>query len=487
MRDLASLVAGFHGVDVLVVGESFLDGWWFGTSKRLCREAPVPVVDAGDCDYVPGAAANTAANVASLGARVRFLSVVGDDDDGRLVRRALRDRGVHDDDVLIEPGRRTVAKRRVLAGGQLVTRVDTGDTRDVAPQTARRLVDRLIALAPSVQVVLCCDYDGGVFTDAVRAHLADLQARAPRLVVVDARDLRRWTSVRPTVVTPNAGEVQALLPTRGALRHDRPHAVSEAGERILDAAGSTAAVVTLDTDGAVVLERGRPAYRLYTEPVPDSQAAGAGDSFAAALAVGLALGVDCAVAAELGSAAASVVVRRPGTTVCTRAELYAEVTRGDRGALALNVVAARVAAHRDAGRRIVLTNGCFDVLHRGHVAYLNAAKALGDVLVVAVNSDDSVRRLKGPDRPVNGHDDRAAVLAALSCVDLITVFDGDTADEVITAVRPDVYVKGGDYTPAMLPEAPLVERLGGEVHIVDYLEDRSTSGLLERIRAGASS
>ncbi len=487
MQDLASLVAAFPGVDVLVVGESFLDGWWFGTSKRLCREAPVPVVDAGDCDYVPGAAANTAANVASLGARVRFLSVVGSDDDGRLLRQALRDRGVHDEDVLIESGRRTVAKRRVLAGGQLVTRVDTGDTRVITPDVQRRLVDRLTALVPSVQVVLCCDYDAGLFSDAVRAHLAELQARDPRLVVVDARDLRPWTSVRPTVVTPNATEVQALLPQRTALRGERPRAVAAAGEQILEAAGSTAAVVTLDTDGAVVLERGRPPYRLYTEPVPDSQAAGAGDSFAAALAAGLALGVDCAVAAELGSAAASVVVRRPGTTLCTRAELYAEVTRGDRGALPIDVVAERVAAHRAAGRRIVLTNGCFDVLHRGHVAYLNAAKALGDVLVVAVNSDRSVRRLKGPDRPVNSHDDRAAVLAALSCVDLITVFDGDTADAVIAALRPDVYVKGGDYTASMLPEAPLVERLGGEVHIVDYLEDRSTSGLLERIRSAAPS
>jgi rfaE bifunctional protein nucleotidyltransferase chain/domain len=186
---------------------------------------------------------------------------------------------------------------------------------------------------------------------------------------------------------------------------------------------------------------------------------------------------------EAATAAAAAVCALPGTTVCTAADLTRRLGGGDRVVLDTADLAARLDAHRAAGRRVVFTNGCFDVLHRGHVSYLDQAKRLGDVLVVALNSDAGVARLKGPDRPVNPVDDRAAVLAALSCVDYLTVFDEDTPVKLLESVRPDVYVKGGDYTPDTLPEAPVVRRLGGEVHIVDYLEDRSTTRLLDRIRA----
>jgi D-beta-D-heptose 7-phosphate kinase/D-beta-D-heptose 1-phosphate adenosyltransferase len=243
-------------------------------------------------------------------------------------------------------------------------------------------------------------------------------------------------------------------------------------------------VVTLDRDGAVLLDADLPAHRTWAQPVPDNRTAGAGDTFCAALTVGLCCGLPPVLAVEFAQAAADVVVHRPGTSVCGVAELSQRLASYHGTALDHAQLASIVAAHRAAGRRIVFTNGCFDVLHRGHVTYLNEAKRLGDVLIVALNSDGSVARLKGPGRPVNEAADRAAVVAALSCVDHVTVFEEDTAVGLIEALTPDVYAKGGDHHDELLAEAPAVRRYGGEVRILDYVPDRSTSATIERIRGG---
>jgi D-beta-D-heptose 7-phosphate kinase / D-beta-D-heptose 1-phosphate adenosyltransferase len=244
--------------------------------------------------------------------------------------------------------------------------------------------------------------------------------------------------------------------------------------------------VTLDRDGALLLTDGTPPYRTRAHPAPERQASGAGDTFTAALAAGLVSGLDLPAAVELGQAAADVVVQRFGTSVCSADDLLAHLDRPTGGVLDAATLAERVSADRVAGRRIVLTNGCFDVLHRGHTAALAAAAQLGDVLVVAVNSDDSIRRLKGPDRPINVAADRAAVLAALSDVDYVTVFDTDTPIPLLELLRPDVYTKGGDYSPEMLAEAEVVRAYGGEVQIVAYVPEQSTTRIVDRIRTPAA-
>ena len=209
--------------------------------------------------------------------------------------------------------------------------------------------------------------------------------------------------------------------------------------------------------------------------------AGAGDTFASALALALAAGAPTSTAAELASAAAAVVVGKERTATCSAQELREFVSAEGKYVSDLGRLAARVEFYRRQGEKVVFTNGCFDILHRGHITYLNRAKALGDVLIVGVNSDDGIRRLKGPDRPINSLEDRVQVLAALSCIDHLVAFDEDTPCNLIRAIRPHVFVKGGDYTRERLPEAPLVEELGGVVHILPYLQDRSTTGLIERI------
>ena len=279
---------------------------------------------------------------------------------------------------------------------------------------------------------------------------------------------------------PNFAEVEPLL-GEGL---DRAERVVAAGDRVRAALGAQVVAATIDGEGSVVLSDGPP-VRLHTTPQPDSHAAGAGDSYTAALALALAQGASPAVAGELAQRAAQVAVRTQGTTPCTAAALREAVSRYEQRVRDLAHLADLVESHRAAGRRVAFTNGCFDVLHAGHVAHLREARALADVLVVGLNSDASVRRLKGDDRPVNGVEDRAAVLAGLSGVDHLVVFDSDTAAELLQTVRPDVYVKGGDYTPEMLPEAALVERLGGEVVTLGWVDETSTDELLDRIRAQA--
>ncbi|TDC73489.1 D-glycero-beta-D-manno-heptose 1-phosphate adenylyltransferase [Micromonospora sp. KC606] len=257
--------------------------------------------------------------------------------------------------------------------------------------------------------------------------------------------------------------------------------------------GADVVAVTLDTEGAVVAGADGESRRSHSVPVPASHAVGAGDAYLAAMTLALAADAPLSTAAQLAQLVATITVSDTGTCVCRRDDLLAALGTTQHGAAHPTLVGKDeldtiVADHRRAGRSIVFTNGCFDVLHPGHVRYLEQARALGDLLVVAVNSDGSVRRLKGPDRPVNPVEDRTALLAALSCVDHVVVFEEDSPAALIETVRPDVYVKGGDYPPEMVPEAPLVRRLGGQVRTLGYVPDRSTSAIIARIRAqGAGS
>ncbi|MCW3814586.1 D-glycero-beta-D-manno-heptose 1-phosphate adenylyltransferase [Micromonospora sp. DR5-3] len=252
--------------------------------------------------------------------------------------------------------------------------------------------------------------------------------------------------------------------------------------------GADVVAVTLDTEGAVVGGADGEPRRSHSTPVPASHAVGAGDAYLAAMTLALAADASLPTAAQLAQLAATITVSDTGTCVCRREDLLGALGAGPEqtghpSLVGAEELSAIVEEHRRAGRSIVFTNGCFDVLHPGHVRYLTQARALGDLLVVAVNSDDSVRRLKGPDRPVNPVEDRAALLAALECVDHVVVFEEDSPAALIEAVRPDVYVKGGDYPPEMVPEAPLVRRLGGQVRTLGYVPDRSTSAIIDRIRA----
>jgi D-beta-D-heptose 7-phosphate kinase/D-beta-D-heptose 1-phosphate adenosyltransferase len=477
------LVDAFARLNVLVIGESMLDSYLRGSTNRLCPEAPVPIVDITDRIDQPGGAANSAINAHSLGANVRFFSVIGDDAEGHTLLRRLAERGVSSAHIQTERGRRTLSKQRIVAGPQLLLRFDHGSTQAIGPDPERRLLNDLAANWAACDAILVSDYGYGVLTDPVIAMLRSLQSHAPRVLVVDSKRLSLFRDVGATAVKPNYGEALRLLGTsEPPAPGDRVAWMESQGERILRATGARIASVTLDTEGALVFEHNRPPYRTYAKAEHPARAAGAGDTFASALALALAAGAETPAAADLASMAAAIVVAQDGTSACSPDELRARVAQSGKPLDGRDELAARVAEYRGRGRRIVFTNGCFDILHRGHISYLSRAKSLGDVLIVGVNSDSSIRRLKGPTRPINGLDDRLQVLSALSCVDHVVAFDEDLPNELIRAIRPDVFVKGGDYTRETLPEAALVERLGGTVEILPFLADRSTTDIIARIR-----
>lgn len=472
---------------ITVVGDVMLDGWWTGLIERFCREAPAPVVELTRRDHAPGGAANTAMNLAALGARVRLAGLAGDDDAGRRLRTLLAAGGVDAAGVLGRDDTITTTKSRIIGGDQILLRLDEQPGR--LPQPALQALASVVPeLVHGAEAVVVCDYGSGALDgpvrEALRRCLAERAAAGSRpLVVVDAHDARPWAGLSPDLVTPNAQEAAQLLGRKFAAGSDRAAAVTGARAELLRATGAQAAVVTLDRDGTVLLSRrAGGTHRTWARAASEKQASGAGDTFVAALTLARTAGLPLTTCLDLAQAAADVVVHRVGTSVCSAADL-SDYLRGFAGtALPASELLRRITAERAAGRRVVLTNGCFDVLHSGHIRYLNQAKQLGDVLVVALNGDESVRRLKGPDRPINSIADRAAVIAALSCVDYVTVFDTDTPIPLINELRPEVYAKGGDYSPQMLAETPAVEAHGGTVSILDYVADQSTSAVVRRIR-----
>ncbi|HZV06667.1 MAG TPA: D-glycero-beta-D-manno-heptose 1-phosphate adenylyltransferase [Gemmataceae bacterium] len=476
----------FRGLHVAVIGEAMLDSYLDGGSSRLCPEAPVPVVAVAARRDAAGGAANTAVNLRALGAKVEFLSVIGNDAEGMLLQRCLEQQGIAAEHVLTHCKRRTLSKQRVCACGQILVRFDQGDTGPLDSNYEKRLIERLEARFSVCDAVIVSDYGYGVLTPVVIAALSRLQAHSPRILVADSKQLRAYRRVGLTAIKPNYAEaIQVLNLTSESEPDNRAAQIIRNEKRLLDQTGARIAAVTLDRDGAILLERDRVPYRTFARPASRGCPSGAGDTFLAAFALALAAGADTPAAAEIASAAAAVVVAKEGTAVCSAAELRERLLADGAPSASRARLAAELAEHRRQGRRIVFTNGCFDILHRGHVSYLRRARELGDILVVGVNSDASIRRLKGPSRPINTLEDRLTVLAALRFVDYLVPFDEDTPHELIRLVRPDIFVKGGDYTRDRLPEASLVEEQGGIVRILPLVEDRSTTSLIDRIRGGS--
>ncbi|MCT9621702.1 D-glycero-beta-D-manno-heptose 1-phosphate adenylyltransferase [Curtobacterium sp. C2H10] len=482
VRDLVATVDDREPL-VVVIGDCILDRWTVGEAERVSREAPAPVVRVTETVAVPGGAANTAVNARALGARVRMVGLLGDDEAGAVLRERLDTAGVDTSCMVVVPGTRTTTKSRVVGGDRVVVRVDEIAAEPTAEHGVR-LAEAVARALRCADAAVVCDYGLGVDPGDV---VPVLDADRPTAVVVDAHDLTRWAALRPDLVTPNAGEAAALLGAPLGTGPDRASAVVDARHEVLRRTGARAAVVTLDRDGTVLVEHGSDGgFRTRAVPASEQQASGAGDTFCAAATVALAVHAPLRDAVSVAQAAADVVVREAGTSVCSAAALLESVTAPAATVVDHDELAAAVDAAREAGRRIVFTNGCFDVVHRGHTTYLRQARDLGDLLVVALNDDDSVRRLKGPERPINPAEDRAGVLAALACVDLVTVFATDTPIPLIERLHPEVYVKGGDYSPEMLRETAVVQGYGGEVVMVDYVPEHSTTAVVRRIREAAA-
>jgi D-beta-D-heptose 7-phosphate kinase/D-beta-D-heptose 1-phosphate adenosyltransferase len=479
----AGLIARLAGVRVLVVGDAMLDEYLEGEAERISPEAPVPVVRVRGAAAQPGGAANVARNAAALGAAVELVAVVGADPAGEQLAALCGRAGVGTGGLVRAARRPTTRKQRVLARGQQVLRVDWEETGPLGPRDVRALLDR-VAAAPAPDVLVLSDYAKGALEPAVlAAALARARAsRAPAVVDPKNPDLARYRGA--TVLTPNRREFAAALGVTPEVAV--PDRIGALGRPMLDRLAVDHLVVTCGADGLVVVSAEQvevvPAVRRHVADIT-----GAGDTVAAVLALALGAGADIGRGARLANAAAGLVVEKVGTAVVGPEELARAVAAPppDR-ILSRSALGARVARWRAAGARVTFTNGCFDLLHAGHLALLNAARRPGHVLVVGLNGDASVTRLKGPGRPVVPEAARAAMLAALDAVDAVVVFDEDTPLDLIRDIRPDVLVKGADYAPDQVVGHELVLGWGGEVVLVPLVPGLSTTALVAQVRRGAA-
>jgi D-beta-D-heptose 7-phosphate kinase / D-beta-D-heptose 1-phosphate adenosyltransferase len=476
---LAALVRGFKGRRCLVIGDVMLDVFERGRAERLAPDTPAPVVTDVRKESFPGGAANVATNLAALGAEVTLLGVVGDDPSGAELLRGLNQIGVRTDNVFRLSGRATVMKKRLVAGDATLARVDSGDKEPLMGAAEVEFAGRVAALAQSAEVVVVSDYSGGGVTQEVADTLA---ATDHGCVLLDSKDpLRlRWRNL--TAATPNHLEAQSTLGLR--VEADPSWVdVGTVGEALRDALGVHTLTITLAEEGVVVVDSAG-ATRLRGRRVANPDVNGAGDTFLAAFALSLGGGAPPRTAARLGIEAATLAVSRAGTTPVGFRELLQRLPEDSLEVsgpvLDLEEDLERV---RRSGGKVVFTNGCFDLLHRGHLFLLREARKLGDMLVVGVNSDASARRVKGSGRPVMLEEDRVELLEALPCVDHVVVFDEDTPEALIRRVEPDLHVKGGDHADERLPEESVVEELGGEVVVLPLLPGRSASATIEHIRS----
>jgi len=477
-----ALEHGFSHPRILVLGDLMLDRHLFGEVKRISPEAPVPVLKLERQSQVVGGAGNVARNLAKLGARVSMAAVVGRDADGDVVRSCLAAEAMDADLILSVEDRPTTVKTRLIGGHQQMLRIDSELAAPLAPSDqaflTRSVIEKLSG--GGIAAVVLSDYDKGVLTRATCRTVIETARQLGIPVFADPKgsDMEKYRGA--TTLTPNRSEFAILAAQAGA--SDLP--LAQAGLKVLEWLELGFLVVTRSEEGMSLIRRdGAMDVPATAREVFD--VTGAGDTVISALCIALCAGLGLPDAVRLSNVAGGVVVARIGTAPAETSDLLLaleqERTSRPGKALPLEHATKQVARWIQAGERVVFTNGCFDILHAGHVDYLEASRRCGDRLVVGLNSDASVRRLKGPNRPVHSQDDRARVLSALGAVDAVVVFDEETPLNLILALRPDVLTKGADYTEDKVVGAKEVRSWGGDVRLLDLLEGRSTSAALEKL------
>jgi D-beta-D-heptose 7-phosphate kinase/D-beta-D-heptose 1-phosphate adenosyltransferase len=467
-------IPDFTRTRVAVAGDVMLDRYLFGTTGRISPEAPVPVVHVSETDNRPGGAANVAVNLASLGVATRLVGVVGEDAAAATLESILSERGIACNFTRAKD-RPTITKTRVQSRGQQLIRLDEENATEMRGD---EMVTALRQVIDGVGAVVLSDYGKGALSDVQNLIRLCRDAGVPVLVDPKGTDFSKYRGA--SLITPNQAEFEAV-----AGHSESDDQLVERGRQMINDLGLDALLITRSEKGMLLLQADAEPLFLSTQAREVYDVTGAGDTVIATLAGALASGADLASAAALANVAAGLVVRKIGVASVTPGEIRVALHQrgqGGRGLVDLDELHAMVVESRGRNERIIMTNGCFDVLHAGHVAYLEEAKSLGDRLIVAVNDDNSVRRLKGKSRPINALQDRMLVLAGLAAVDWVVPFSEDTPARLIAKILPDVLVKGGDYSPDQIAGAKEVLTNGGEVRVLPFRDGHSSSRIIERLR-----
>jgi len=475
------LIGHLQGGRVLCVGDVMLDRFVYGDVDRISPEAPIPVLRVRRETAMLGGAGNVVRNLVALGCQPHFLAVVGDDMAGREITRLVGEHGEVDPLMVVEPMRQTTIKTRFIGGAQQLLRADHETQSILAAGSRERLLAEAKALMGRIGVLVLSDYGKGVLSGGLTHALIEAARAAGKPVIVDPKGIDYTVYRGATLVTPNRKE---LFEATG-----RPVGTDEeivvAARQLIDLCGIENVLATRSQDG-MSLVSADAAVHLPAEAREVFDVSGAGDTVVATLAAAVAAGASLEQAAKLANVAAGIVVGKVGTAVAYKDDLVAalhhsEVAAAEGKVVTIQSAIDQVERWRHLGKKIGFTNGCFDLLHPGHVSLLDQAKAQCDRLVVGLNSDASVKRLKGDSRPVQTEGSRGTVLASLAAVDLVVIFDEDTPIELIRALRPDVLVKGADYRVDQVVGADLVQGWGGRVFLADLQQGHSTTATIARM------
>ncbi|SHN82760.1 D-glycero-beta-D-manno-heptose-7-phosphate kinase [Bradyrhizobium erythrophlei] len=488
MFDFDSFHRAMAGQTVLCIGDLMLDEFVYGEVSRISPEAPAPVIAAKRSETNIGGAGNVARNIAALGAKCIFVGLIGEDAAAAELKAALA-KEPRIESVLVADGSRPTTRKVRFVSEHFLThmlRADWEITHPASGATEQKLIDTILPLIPRADIVLLSDYAKGVLTARVIRNVIDAARKASKAVIVDPKSANFAIYRGATLLTPNRKEFSEATRSRA----DSSESIAMAAQDAMLSADCEAILVTQSERGMTLVPRKGEAVHVPAFPVKVRDVSGAGDTVVAVLSVARAAGADWEDALRLANAAAAVAVAKKGTAIVTPAELRRQILPHASLAAEEKIVAsggeleARLSDWRKQDLRIGFTNGCFDILHPGHVKVLTAARGACDRLIVGLNSDASVKRLKGEGRPVQTERARAEVLAALEAVDLVVIFEEDTPLKLIEEIKPSALVKGGDYTREQVVGHEIVEAHGGQVILVEVLAGFSTTSLVDRARGG---
>lgn len=482
-RKYIDIVEKFQGKKILVIGDLILDIYLTGKSTRLCPEAPVPVVDVSKKEILLGGASNTACNLSSLGADVTYCTVTGSDNAAREALVLLQNTGC-DCSLIIEDSRReTIVKTRVVAGTQIAIRFDSGTQTEIDADVSEKLNNLIREHHWKFDAIVISDYDKGLLTESTIQTLKEIRQQKNIFLAIDSKRLNVFSCLRPSLVKPNYQEACKL--TNGKEDYSqRVQQISLLGDLLYQRTNASIIAATLDQDGALFFNTGKMVCHRQAPHVVNPSVAGAGDTFLSAFTLTYLVSNDIETSADIAGVAAQIAISKEATSSCSISELTCHYHQTGKHVTSVDDLERICKNYKELGHRIVFTNGCYDILHSGHVTYLHCARELGDVLIVGINNDESIKRIKGEGRPINSLEDRIEVLSGLSSVTHVIAFGdphNDTPEPLIHIIKPHVFVKGGDYTKDKLPEAAAVEMYGGEIVFIPYVPDHSTTSIIHRI------
>ncbi|WP_410221499.1 D-glycero-beta-D-manno-heptose 1-phosphate adenylyltransferase [Pedobacter sp.] len=482
-KELLNIARKFSRKRILLIGDFMIDKYIYGNCQRIAPEASVPVIDVNQKHSCLGGAANVAANLNALGAQVMFCTVIGKDDASLEAKQLLNDLGIDETYTVIDHERKTIIKTRISSESQLIVRFDEGTESPINAATEQRIIGQIEKIFPFCDAVLISDYNKGVLTEKIINSLHQLQKTYRKILAVDAKSYEKYRVLKPHFIKPNYQEALKITGEQYAL--NRIEQVKSWGETLAAQTGAEHIILTMDKDGIAHFNSSTFVSHYEVEKVIAPQVSGAGDSFIAAFLLAVLSRANIKDAVELAvHAAHAAIQKREKTAICALEDIEEKLMSTSKY-LSLSQLKKLIERQKQEGKQIVFTNGCFDILHCGHVKYLAKAKAKGDILIVGINTDESIKRLKGASRPINNLHERIEVLNGLASIDYIVTFgkkDDDTPIKLIKALKPHVFVKGGDYTYKYMPEKVIIDQIGCRLELIPFIDNKSTSGTIKRIQ-----